>query len=609
MTMQTQLLSKGTICIGLALVAGRSSSQVDPFESKTVAITGETATGNVTGSPTYTDFPGAPFIDNTSRVRFRATLSTNYSCIVGTLGSNNSPKVIAAANQAAFDGTTEIGVYNTFHEFVGANNSFAYTADYTSSSGTYTGLWYARPKTDGSGFTTTLVARDGAIVGSTTLSFKDLNLNVAIEINDDGDLAFVTQMNAMGNPFYLFRYDASTNTLTHSEKPSYEAADTEALGNAGHVAIRTQEDGMWGLILVSPSSSVEVMRETDAAPGLTATTFTTVNGNENYWGTGGVSDEGDTISLFHTLAASFVEPVICDGGGTYELERTESFWFSTPSTLEFVDHAFNEVPDRADIWFVNLHDKKPRPRISNSGKTVFLGHLTTVERDVDCAVSEYMDNFTDRGLFRFDPDATSDNLKTICIEGDSFDGFSGSLNMLFPDGFHVNSNGDVAFRAAYGSSAVDQSIWLYDVSEDEFVLILREGGTINVNYQPPGGTDDLRGIGDGIDFQVLPNFVQNGTDHSGFNNDGVIVFKAELDDIDEDELDENGIGIFTTPLPADCPADTNCDGQLTPADFGAWIAAFNAMSSKCDQNGDGLCTAADFGAWISNYNAGCLPPP
>ncbi len=54
-----------------------------------------------------------------------------------------------------------------------------------------------------------------------------------------------------------------------------------------------------------------------------------------------------------------------------------------------------------------------------------------------------------------------------------------------------------------------------------------------------------------------------------------------------------------------CPADTNSDGNLTPADFTAWIAAFNALAPECDQNGDTLCTPADFTAWIANFNAGC----
>lgn len=54
-----------------------------------------------------------------------------------------------------------------------------------------------------------------------------------------------------------------------------------------------------------------------------------------------------------------------------------------------------------------------------------------------------------------------------------------------------------------------------------------------------------------------------------------------------------------------CLADTNSDGMLSPADFSAWIAAFNAMAPQCDQNADGSCTPADFTAWIANYNAGC----
>ena len=56
---------------------------------------------------------------------------------------------------------------------------------------------------------------------------------------------------------------------------------------------------------------------------------------------------------------------------------------------------------------------------------------------------------------------------------------------------------------------------------------------------------------------------------------------------------------------AECVADTNADGALTPADFSAWVAAFNAGSAACDQNGDSACTPADFSAWVANYNAGC----
>ncbi len=64
-----------------------------------------------------------------------------------------------------------------------------------------------------------------------------------------------------------------------------------------------------------------------------------------------------------------------------------------------------------------------------------------------------------------------------------------------------------------------------------------------------------------------------------------------------------------TPITAitepDCPADTDGDGSVTPADFSAWVAAFNASAPECDQNDDGSCTPADFSAWVANYNAGC----
>ncbi len=64
--------------------------------------------------------------------------------------------------------------------------------------------------------------------------------------------------------------------------------------------------------------------------------------------------------------------------------------------------------------------------------------------------------------------------------------------------------------------------------------------------------------------------------------------------------------VASGPVPApDCLADVNGDGMVTPADFSAWINAYNNQLPACDQNGDGSCTPADFSAWINNYNAGC----
>ncbi|MEO0629785.1 MAG: GC-type dockerin domain-anchored protein, partial [Planctomycetota bacterium] len=57
------------------------------------------------------------------------------------------------------------------------------------------------------------------------------------------------------------------------------------------------------------------------------------------------------------------------------------------------------------------------------------------------------------------------------------------------------------------------------------------------------------------------------------------------------------------PLP--CLADSNGDGTLTPADFNAWVIAFNAGDPAADQNQDGSINPDDFNAWVINYNAGC----
>ena len=76
-------------------------------------------------------------------------------------------------------------------------------------------------------------------------------------------------------------------------------------------------------------------------------------------------------------------------------------------------------------------------------------------------------------------------------------------------------------------------------------------------------------------------------------------------DVLECALDAIEFQSFECSQTNDCVADTNGDGILSPADFTAWVAAFNAQSAACDQNGDTLCTPADFTAWVANFNAGC----
>ncbi|MEO1584024.1 MAG: hypothetical protein AAFR96_05555 [Planctomycetota bacterium] len=56
-------------------------------------------------------------------------------------------------------------------------------------------------------------------------------------------------------------------------------------------------------------------------------------------------------------------------------------------------------------------------------------------------------------------------------------------------------------------------------------------------------------------------------------------------------------------------ADSNGDGLLSPADFNAWVLAYNTQSvGVCDQNGDGLCTPQDLNAWVLNFSSAAPCP-
>jgi len=78
----------------------------------------------------------------------------------------------------------------------------------------------------------------------------------------------------------------------------------------------------------------------------------------------------------------------------------------------------------------------------------------------------------------------------------------------------------------------------------------------------------------------------------------------QFDDLFHDNAIFSPHPTFSPSAPL-CPADVNHNGMLDPADFTAWIAAFNAGEPVADQNGDGQITPSDFNAWIANFNAGC----
>ncbi len=115
-------------------------------------------------------------------------------------------------------------------------------------------------------------------------------------------------------------------------------------------------------------------------------------------------------------------------------------------------------------------------------------------------------------------------------------------------------------------------------------LIARRGTTISVGHA------DVRVVDDRVPGVITTLALK------GLSETGPLGVTLRFDD------DSHAILEFD---PHPCPADTNNDGLVTPADFSAWITAFNNQAPECDQNGDGLCTPADFSSWITNFNNGC----
>ena len=63
------------------------------------------------------------------------------------------------------------------------------------------------------------------------------------------------------------------------------------------------------------------------------------------------------------------------------------------------------------------------------------------------------------------------------------------------------------------------------------------------------------------------------------------------------------ISVDSVGIVDDTCCDANADGMCTPADFSAWVAAFNSNGPRCDVNQDGNCTPADFSAWVAAFNS------
>lgn len=154
----------------------------------------------------------------------------------------------------------------------------------------------------------------------------------------------------------------------------------------------------------------------------------------------------------------------------------------------------------------------------------------------------------------------------------------------------INNAGTVVFDAMVVGSAVspfyDHGLWATNPL-GEVRLVYRDG----IYFSIDGGGHPM------YEFELVRRSSSRDGSPGCLSDDGTVaVYAWILPGYHQ---------IMLAKIPQGCPADVNGDQLVDPADFTAWLAAFNANSLECDQNADGLCTPADFTAWISNYNAGC----
>ncbi|MEL7483657.1 MAG: choice-of-anchor tandem repeat NxxGxxAF-containing protein [Planctomycetota bacterium] len=146
------------------------------------------------------------------------------------------------------------------------------------------------------------------------------------------------------------------------------------------------------------------------------------------------------------------------------------------------------------------------------------------------------------------------------------------------------ADGTAVFQASLrgADSGTDDGIWVWR-PDGVIAIVTREGNPLNIVFN--GQSEQRTVTGVGFDSR------------SSATDDGRIGLSVRFDG--------GGSAVIVAAPGPECPADINGDGDATPADFNAWLAAFNSQAPGCDQNGDGLCDPSDFNAWVVNFNVGC----
>ncbi|MEO1585227.1 MAG: GC-type dockerin domain-anchored protein, partial [Planctomycetota bacterium] len=180
----------------------------------------------------------------------------------------------------------------------------------------------------------------------------------------------------------------------------------------------------------------------------------------------------------------------------------------------------------------------------------------------------------------------------------------------------INDLGELVFASQTRMAGISSDTLIrHNILNNISTIEISEGDIIDIDSSPTSvDCAIIAGIQyiadfDGVDSIALGGATSIPRLRHGLSDNGTIAVLASLDTDGDGSSDHESILVSQRIVSGPCLADVNGDGVVTPADFTAWIQAFNAMSAACDQNGDGLCTPQDFTSFILNYNAGCLPTP
>ncbi|MEN1704351.1 MAG: GC-type dockerin domain-anchored protein [Planctomycetota bacterium] len=212
--------------------------------------------------------------------------------------------------------------------------------------------------------------------------------------------------------------------------------------------------------------------------------------------------------------------------------------------------------------------------VSPSGDTV-TGFLNGT--DINDSGRIAVNAFTSGGDEILGVDASFSGGTTVTVYADEDDGIVSDIAFFNP---RINNDGWIVFRGF--NAAGEQAVFVGDGVD------LLEIAAVGTQVDTDAGTATITGFSGGVDINDVGQALVNA---ALATPGGASLGRAII------RVDIGGQN--------NCPADVNGDGELTPADFNAWVIAFNGQLPACDQNGDGLCNPADFNAWVVNFNAGC----